>query len=88
MANALIKHGGDNLIDGLILGALAGILIAVGDFSGTSWLSWVTSIRDSIWNAIAPAGVNPGWLNWAETNAKVIFFGGIGVILGWIIDRV
>lgn len=79
----LFKKGSDNLLNGIILGGVIGVLIAVGDFSGVSWLSWITGIRDSVMNALA----TQTWLDWAKSFRAVVVFGVIGAVFGYLLDR-
>jgi len=69
-----LRKGSDDLKNGLVLGAIIGILIA------SSSISWIQSIVTSVTNLI-PA-------EYQFEYAKYVVWGLLGLLAGYIIDRV
>lgn len=72
---AFLKSGRDTYIDGMILGAVAGILIAGSGIPAVQ--GFVTQIMGMI---------PQNWISWAGTFQKEAVFGIIGAVAGYIID--
>ena len=73
---SLLKKGGDNLLNGVILGAVAGVLIA------SSNLSFIQAIVTPVMSAVER------YVTWAGTYKEELVFGLIGALVGYFLDRV
>lgn len=72
----LLKHGSDSQINGILLGAVTGVLVA------SSNISFVKSIVDMVMSVVPTS--------WNITGSMFPFsylvFGVLGLVVGWFID--
>jgi hypothetical protein len=72
---SLTKRGSDNLLNGAIVGAIMGVLLASSSFS------WAQSIVTAVTGWIPST-----WTSWAGTSANYVVFGLLGGIIGYVMD--
>lgn len=71
----LLKRGSDGLTNGLVFGAIMGVLFA------SSNISFISNIVTQVMNFIPSQ-----YISWAGAYASYAVFGVLGLLVGWIID--